>query len=1014
MKTSSLRLSVVGSVLILMAACNAMTGVSDLEVTPSGAAGAGATVGGGGSAGGGGTAGTGGAGGGVDAGDGAGGGGTGGVAGDGGPGGDAGATGEAGAPGDGPIEGGDVTDGSSCPSGKKLCGADCVPNNDPNTGCGAVSCDPCNLGHAVAVCAGQQCAIDHCTLNYQDCDGDTSNGCEVQLNTDVNHCGSCLKKCQYANADALCQAGNCFFDKCKAGYTDCDGNPDTNGCEVHTDVDVVNCGKCGSQCSFQHGVASCVGGGCVLSKCDAGYSDCNANTADGCETYTDGDAKNCNTCGNVCPGAVGKTPICTKGVCGLSDCQTPLADCDKDGMCEAHLDTDAANCGFCGNICSFTNATAKCAASQCHIDVCAVGFGNCDANESNGCETSTVSDPANCSACGNNCGSLNWPNVTAYVCTASHCGIGGCKTNTDDCDGTATNGCEIDLTSNPDNCGGCKIVCSANNVAPRTCGSGRCNGTCAAGFDDCNNDKQVDGCETLLATSPDNCGGCGRACSKDHMATVTCNGGTCDGACDPAYLDCDKDKRSNGCELRADDGNDCTKNDCARTFELPGAPCSQNGGTVCNGAGLCGVCVPGQKRCAGTGLKVYQVCGANGQWPAGTTCSIECDISQPSGCATVTKIAAGGGHTCAVLNNGDLFCWGGNAYGQLGTDDTTPSLVPTQIKINLVEDVSLGIEHTCVLLQNGNVKCWGHNDMGQLGDGTTSDQHAPPKSPILGNVTQLRAGDMKSNCALDKDGVVSCWGFTLDGQGPGGVNATLSPAKIDPGARAVHLGVGGYHACAVVSVTARSYEIVCWGDNAYGQLGNSKAPTDSAKPVSVVDPGAGGDAGSGYDGWRFVAGGVYSGYAWGQTGLVDPVYDSFGWGANGNYRVGDSTTVQRNAPVLTTKWVLGTASQISFIDGGGGHACALVFVGKSATPRCWGSNKFGQAGGPVAGPDTNIPADILNGGRPIYSLAMAVGLQHNCVVDLAGTTVYCWGDGAAGQLGNNSTKPSDVPVVVRF
>jgi hypothetical protein len=127
-----------------------------------------------------------------------------------------------------------------------------------------------------------------------------------------------------------------------------------------------------------------------------------------------------------------------------------------------------------------------------------------------------------------------------------------------DCDGSPNTGCEILAAADPDNCGGCGVVCSSNNIFSRTCSNGVCNGTCSGGAVDCNGNKQTDGCEIITENNVLNCGGCGLACSGNHIFR-NCHNGSCNnGVCQAPWADCNNNKRTDGCEINTfTDPNNC-------------------------------------------------------------------------------------------------------------------------------------------------------------------------------------------------------------------------------------------------------------------------------------------------------------------------------------------------------------------------------------------------------------------------------------------------------------------------
>lgn len=165
-----------------------------------------------------------------------------------------------------------------------------------------------------------------------------------------------------------------------------------------------------------------------------------------------------------------------------------------------------------------------------------------------------------------------------------------CEPNQADCNGIVKDGCEVDVITDPDNCSGCSIACSANHMATRSC-DGSCNGTCQAGYDDCNGDKQLDGCETRVDSNPDDCGGCGISCSDNHIEAA-CSGGVCNGKCQASFKDCNGDKQADGCESdsRTDEDN------CGSC----GAACSGNHvARLCKSGKCTGACTSGFADCNG-------------------------------------------------------------------------------------------------------------------------------------------------------------------------------------------------------------------------------------------------------------------------------------------------------------------------------------------------------------------------------------------------------------------------------
>ena len=163
-----------------------------------------------------------------------------------------------------------------------------------------------------------------------------------------------------------------------------------------------------------------------------------------------------------------------------------------------------------------------------------------------------TADVDNCGACDAACSA----NHIARACANGSCESGVCAAGFRDCDGNKRNdGCETSVNTDPNNCGGCGVACSPNNVPVPTCGNGTCNGACAYPFADCNNNKQLDGCEVHLTNDPSNCGACGLTCSTQHIARACASSSCQAGVCDVGFGDCNGNKQADGCETDLNSSN---------------------------------------------------------------------------------------------------------------------------------------------------------------------------------------------------------------------------------------------------------------------------------------------------------------------------------------------------------------------------------------------------------------------------------------------------------------------------
>lgn len=439
------------------------------------------------------------------------------------------------------------------------CEANILTSTTNCAGCG----NACSFPNAVPLCVSGDCTLGACLPGFENCDGIAANGCEVNIRTSLNHCGSCNSVCELTNGIEACTNGACVLAGCHPPFSSCDGL-DANGCETSVSTSVANCGGCGQACDLPGASERCVGGQCRVLACDSGAGNCDSNDGNGCETNTQTSVANCGACGNSCTFANG-VAACVAGACRLTACVPGFEDCDGNPAngCEVNLNTNANQCGGCGIVCSFPNSNAACVSGVCTPTTCLSGFGSCDGISGNGCETNTNLSLQNCGGCGQNC---NLANATED-CVAGSCLLGTCTGTFRNCDSITSNGCEADLQTSLAHCGGCGAVCRATNGVP-VCESGACRiGACNAGFEDCNLVRS-DGCEVNILTSVTSCGACGAACGTVANGSPRCAAGLCAiNSCTGTFRDCDN-TYSTGCETNIGSST----NNCGAC------------GTVCSGA----------------------------------------------------------------------------------------------------------------------------------------------------------------------------------------------------------------------------------------------------------------------------------------------------------------------------------------------------------------------------------------------------------------------------------------------
>jgi len=364
------------------------------------------------------------------------------------------------------------------------------------------------------------------------------------------------------------------------------------------------------------------------------------------------------------------------------------------------------------------------------------------------------------------------------------------------------------------------------------------------------------------------------------------------------------------------------------------------------------------------------------------------DSSTPiavAGLTGVVSLSLGHLHSCALLTDSTVKCWGYNYYGQLGDGTTTNSSVPVAVPaLTGVATLTVGGNSSCAVLPGGAAKCWGGNKKGLFGNGTTTDSSSPVSLTGFGNVVVLSVGPDFS-CALLVSGSVQCVGDRWGGKlGDGSFAYRPTPAVV-PNISATQAVSGNSHMCVLVS----GGTVKCWGYNVYGQLGDG-SQSDRQLPVVVA----------GLTNVAAVSNGEHFSCAVITGGTVKC------WGYNVYGQLGDGTDVNSTAPVSVAN-----LTNVVSISLGYTHACAIITGG---TVKCWGFNGNGQLGdgttigeGPT-GNNNKTPTEVtgLTGAQ-----SLSLGTLHSCAV-ITGGAVKCWGDNTLGELGNTTNISSSTPVAV--
>jgi len=323
-------------------------------------------------------------------------------------------------------------------------------------------------------------------------------------------------------------------------------------------------------------------------------------------------------------------------------------------------------------------------------------------------------------------------------------------------------------------------------------------------------------------------------------------------------------------------------------------------------------------------------------------------------------LAVGDSHSCALLDNGSVQCWGSGSNGELGNEsnDSSPTIPVDVSKINSASVISSGNDQSCAVLNDGKVMCWGRGTYGKLGNGLTSDQNVPVFVSGISSATSVSVGDNHA-CALLDNGSIQCWGRGYSGQLGNGLSIDQSiPVFVSDINNAKAVSAGGGHTCALLTDGA----LKCWGRNLEGQLGLGKYSSSTNTPVSVD--------GILVDGFNNIKQ-ISTGYSHTCVVLANGSVECWGW----NYRgqVGFTQNIN-NATAVAAGYT---------------HTCAVLSDGSI---MCWGYGVHGQLGnGSDESESTPVFVSGINSASTISTPSTSGGDQ-TCTV-LTNKAIQCWGNG---------------------
>ena len=333
-------------------------------------------------------------------------------------------------------------------------------------------------------------------------------------------------------------------------------------------------------------------------------------------------------------------------------------------------------------------------------------------------------------------------------------------------------------------------------------------------------------------------------------------------------------------------------------------------------------------------------------WGNNTYAQVTGDSSYTSNSQSITKVSGLGGqvvdirggyrHTCAILKDGSVKCWGFNHRGQV-SGGSSPSNSQSITKVSglggQAVDIATGGSHTCALLSNGSVKCWGSNHAAQVtGDGIPSDMESVTQISGLGEPAVAIASRAAYTCALLSDGSVKCWGENIAAQVTGdGISSDMeSVTQVPLNEQVTSIVAGMKHMCAF-SRESHGFvrSVKCWGSNNYAQVTGDGIPSDVQSVTQVLSE-------------EHI---VDMAASWEHTCILLSYGSVKCWGRDNRNQVGVFRSLSPSSyRSITTSYDSSMSDLDPGIDIGAGGAHSCVLLGDDNV-KCWGHNGYNQVTG---------------------------------------------------------------------